>query len=188
MAKRNSKKKEPLPPSVREYRKWRNLHYGLRVASYASPFVPFGVALGVNWNEWFPPDANATPTAIGLVMAVATLALSVVAMCNKDSEQMKKIGVFIPIGFAFLAWGVVCVLLSNILMELGKALLFTGVGILASAVEDSVDRTVVKEKYLYMKDLVDSNGLTESGAWKQEQKQQAEHDGQKQKVRFIPHD
>lgn len=183
-------KKKPISKTMREYRKWKRLHYSLKATEYVAPFAPFAITAGVNYNEWFYTGNEPTKIAFGFVMAVASLALSVVTMAKKDSEFMKKVGIFIPIAFGFLSWGLVCVLLSTILMELGKALLATGAGILAAATADTADKTVVEEKYEYMKQLADENGLTKKGEWQMNAKAQAEYDGEKKRktVRYIPHD
>ena len=185
------KTKEPVSPTIKAYRKWRNAHAALKATEFGAPFVPLGVTVGLNWQSWFPDGANHTPVAVGLIMTIATLALSVLAVSKKDSDFMKKVGPIIPIAFGFLAWGVVCVLLSNVLMELGYALLSSGGGLMASALSDTIDTTYVNERYTYLKQLVEDNGLSKKGEWKQNAQVQAEHDGEVKKaksVRYHPHD
>lgn len=188
MAKEKNKKQVPV--TVKQFKKWRNIHIALKATEYVAPFAPFAVMLGVNWNQWFPQDGNHVSVGIGLVMAVASLAISIIAMSNKDSDFMKRVGVFIPIAFGFLAWGLVCVLLSSVLGEFGKAMMATGAGILASATADATDRNVVKEKYEFMKGLMDEHGLSKQGEWKQNAEEQAKYDGDKKasRVRYVPHD
>ena len=61
-------------------------------------------------------------------------------------------------------------------MELGKALLATGAGVLAAAVTDTVDRTAVLEKYQYLKEQADKQGLTKKGEWQVNIRKQAERE------------
>lgn len=184
------KSKQQEPKTLRDFKKYRNLHYGIKIGEFVAPFVPFAIALGFNWNDWFPENGNHTSVGIGLVLAIASLAISILMMMKKDSDLMKKVGVFIPIAFGFIAWGVVCILLSTVLLELGKSLLATGIGIAVSAVSDTVDKTIVYEKYCYLKNLATENGLTKQGKWQMDAEAQAKYDGEKQRntVRYVPHD
>ena len=191
MKKPEKRNKPEVSKTIKEYRKWRNGHVALKASEYSAPILAFGVSIGVNWQEWFPADENPTSAAIGLIMAIATLSISVLAVAKKDSDFMKKIGAIIPIAFAFVSWGVVCILLADVLLQLGKALLFTGVGLIVSAVTDTADANYVSERYLYLKELAEDNGLTNKGEWKQEAKAQATLDGEQAKakqVRYVPHD
>jgi len=189
MAKKERKTKEKPSKTVRDYRKWRNVHVALKATEYAAPFVPFGVTLGVNWGSFFPETGgNHTSVGIGLVLAVASLAMSVLAVSKKDTDFMKKIGPIIPIAFAFIAWGVVCILLSTVLMELGKALASTGAGLIASAVADTVDNAYVGERYGFLRNLTDENGLSKKGKWQQQARIQAQIDAEREAVQFVPHD
>lgn len=170
------KKNKEESPTVKSYKRWRNAHRALKAVEFSAPIAPFGVTLGVNWNEWFPQDGNHVSVGVGLVLAFGSLIVSILALMKKDSEFMKSVGIFIPIAFGFIAWGSVCVLLSSVLMELGKAMIFTGCGVIASALSDSVDRAVVKEKYEYMKKLADENGLSKKGEWQKAARKQAKQD------------
>lgn len=183
-----AKNKEKPSKTITDYRRYRNIHYALKATEYVAPFAPFGVMLGLNWNTWFPAGKDSTSVAVGLVMAIASLIMSVLAIAKKDSAFMKKVGAFIPVAVAFLGWGLVCVLLSNILMELGKSLMCTGAGIIASATADVVDKEAVGEKYLYLKSLCDDNGLSKEGEWREKAKVQAEKDAEQKRVRYVPHD
>lgn len=175
------KTKEPQFETVRKYKAYRNAHYALKVVPYPTAIAPFAIQLGLNWNVWFPGDKDGTTVGIGLAMALLTTLLSVLAIAKKDSEFMKKVGPFVSVGFAFLAWGAVCLFLASVLTELGKMLIYSGCGILAAAVEDAVDKAVVKEKYLFMKDLADSKGLSKKGEWQQTAIAQAEADAEAKK-------
>ena len=184
------KNKEPLSPTMKSYKRWRNAHIALKATEYSAPFVPLGIVLGVNWNEWFPQNGEHTSVAVGLIMALASTVVAVAAIVKKDSDFMKKIGLFIVFAFEFIGWGIVCVLLSKIALELGKALICTGAGLIATATADVVDKSAINNKYLEMKKLVDDNGLSKWGEWKERAKIQAEYDGEKKKetVRYVPHD
>ena len=184
MAKKNNE-----PQTLKEYKKWRNIHYGLKVAPVVTVAAPLGAEIGINWNDWFAQEDKFS-VAFGLVLAVITTVLSVLAIVKKDSEVMKKVGPFISLGIGFLLWGAVCWFLSTLLFQLAYLLITAGISILAAAIEDGVDKAVVKEKYEYLKQLADDNGFTKKGKWEMERKAQAEYDAKKyqEQVRFIPHD
>lgn len=169
------KNKEELPSTLKEYKKWRNIHYSLKVLPYPTIAVPFAVEMGLNWDSWFGESVPWTvPT--GFVMALLSTILSILAISKKDSELMKKIGPFASVGLAFLAWGVVCLCLASVLTEFGYLLVYSGLSILGAAVEDAVDNAVVEEKYQYMKKLADTNGLSKKGEWMKSKKEQAQED------------
>ena len=186
--KQGNKKKQPK--TLREYKKWRNLHIGLKAAVYPLSVSPFAIELIANWNTWFPANKDNTSIGIGLALALVTTFISVFAVIKKDSELMKKIGPFVALAFGMILWGSVAILLSTVLMELGKLLIFSGCGIIAAAVDDAVDKAVVKEKYEFTKALADEAGFTKRGKWQNEAKKQAEYDKEKyeQEYEFIPHD
>jgi len=187
MEKNKEKKQEPY--TLKQYKKYRNIHYALKVAPFVTVAAPLGIEIGVNWNEWFAQQDKFS-VAFGLCLAVITTILSVLAIAKKDSELMKKIGPFISLGIGFLMWGAVCWFLSNLLYQLAYLLITAGLSILSASIEDAVDKQMVKEKYETMKQLADDNGFTKKGKWKAEAQAQAEHDAKKyqEEVRFIPHD
>lgn len=182
MAKKNRRQ---LTQTEKAYRRYRNAHIALKIAPYPTAFTPFAIELAANWKTWFPEGQNNTSVAIGLCMAIMTTMLSVLAIAKKDSDLMKKVGPFVSVGLAFLAWGAVCIFLSSVLMELGKMLVFAGCGILGAAVEDTVDKQLVLPKYKFIKEEATKNGLTNQGEWQKKITEQAEADG---RIRYIPHD
>ena len=186
MAKGNKTKQ---PKTLRDYKKWRNIHYGLKAAPFATVTVPLGIEIGVNWNEWFTIEDKMS-VAFGLILAVITTILSVLAIAKKDSELMKKVGPFISLGIGFLLWGAVCWFLSSLLYQLAYLLITAGSSILVASIEDAVDKGMVYEKYEYTKQLAEENGFTKKGKWKKQAEAQAAYDAEKyqEQVRFIPHD
>lgn len=172
-----SRKNKPQDSAtIKQYKKYRNAHYALKVAPFPTVLTPFAVELGFNWGEWFGEGKDNTSIGLGLAMAIVTTVLSVLAIVKKDSELMKKIGAFVSVGIMFLAWGAICILLASVLTELGTLLLYSGAGIIGAAVEESVDKAVVKEKYEFMLDLVNKNGLSKKGEWQHDMSVQAEAD------------
>lgn len=182
--------KSKAPATLREYKKWRNLHYGLKASVVPTALTPFAIELIANWSAWFPENKDGTSVGIGLAMALVSTFASVFALTKKDTEFMKKIGPFLPLAIGFIMWGAVLFMLSSVLYEMGKLLIFSGCGILGSAVEDAVEKAAVSEKYEYMKKLADDAGFTRKGRWQKEQEAQAEYDKEKYKeeLKFIPHD
>ena len=182
MAKRNKKQE---PKTLRTYKRLRNTHYALKVAPFVTSAVPFAVEAGVYGNEWFTPK-EAGSAATGLILAVLTTLATVLAVAKRDSEFMKKLGPFIPLGIGFLVWGVVCLIIADLLNQFGYLLIAAGSSILVAAVEDTLDKTLVKGKYEYMKKLADDNGYTKKGKWEAEQKAIAE--SEREEIVYVPHD
>lgn len=179
-----AKNKKSLSKTEQEYRKWKNIHRGLKIAIVPTTIAPMAATIGVNWNQWFKYEDKLS-VAFGLVLAIITTVLSVVAILKKDSELMKKIGPFVTLGIGMMLWGGVCLLLAALLDELGRLLVIAGSSILAAACEDIVDKQVVLPKYEYMVKLADETGISKKGQWQQKMEAQAQEEGY---VRFVPHD
>jgi len=179
MAGKEKKTKKAEYASVKEYKKWRNIHYSLKSAPYASVAIPLGAEAGVNWSEWFGDKTSQNHVSIGfgLGMAIVTTLLSVLAIAKKDSDTMKKIGPYYSVGVAFLMWGFVFYLLSSIAYDAAFLLIYAGAGILAAAIESNIDAAYVKERYEIAKKAMDDNGLSKKGEWKQSLEAQAKKDG-----------
>ena len=188
MAKK-TKEKKYVPPTLRQYRKYRNIHYGLKSASIPTLVAPFGIELGVNWQTWFQRAEDKVSIAVGLFLALVTTLLSGLAIAKRDSELMKKIGPFYALGVLFCLLGVINLLLAQLLYDLGWLLVAAGASIMAVAIEDTVDKSVVKEKYEYSKKIADEYGFTAKGKFEEETRIQAEYDKEKMgEVRYHPHD
>lgn len=179
-----AKNKKQLSKTEQEYRKWKRTHFALKAAPFPTVVAPFAVIIGVNWNDWFKHEDKIS-VALGLILAVITTVLSVVAITKKDSELMKKVGPFISLGIGFLMWGAVCIFLAALLQDLGYLLLTAGSSILVAAVEDAVDKQLVLPKYEYMVKLADETGISKKGQWEAEMEAKAKDEGY---VRFVPHD
>ena len=185
MAKKN---KEKPNATIREYKKWRNLHFGLKAAVFPTAISPLAIEVIVNANTWFPEGKDHTTPAFGFAMALLATIGTVLAIVKKDSEIMKKVGAFVSIGIGLVVWGLVFKVLAMAFNDVGNALIYAGAGVIASAIEDTADKLVVKEKYEEMKKLADDNGFTKKGRWKEERRIQAEYDKKKNPVRYVPHD
>lgn len=183
------KPKNKQPKTLKDYKNWRNLHYGLKAAPVATVAAPLGIEVGLNWNDWFKVEDKLS-VGLGLILAVITTILSVIAITKKDSELIKKAGPFISLGIAFLLWGAVCWLLYSLLYQLAYLLLTAGTSILVAAIEDSVDKWLVVEKYETMKKLADEKGFTKKGKWQKQVELQAELDSREYEddTRYYPHD
>lgn len=186
----NEKQEKEVKPeeykSVREYKKWRNVHYSLKAAPFAFVLVPLGTEIGVNWGTWFAEDTgnDKVSLAFGLVMAVISCLLSVLMLAKKDSDLMKKIGPYYAVGAWFLVWGATFYLLYSILYQMAELFIWAGVSVLAGAIADTVDNNVAEQKYKDAKAIVDKYGLSNYGEWKLKLDKQAQRDAKEKENRI----
>lgn len=188
MAKRTKQPKTTL----QKYNSWRRREYALIGAKFAAPLIPFGVTLGVNWNDWVgsrSSDGWSIGTGLGM-LALATIA-SIAAIWKKDELMKSKMSGLLYVAIIFAVVGFGFMLMASMMNEMGKMFLVVAGGLLGSFAIDQVDKSYVKKKVAFYEELVDKNGLSKSAAKNMDETEQARIEGEKAKaerVRFHPHD
>lgn len=183
----NKKVKQEELPTVKKYKKYKNLHRGLKAASYGACLVPFGIELGVHWNEWFKPSDGQISIGVGFGMLLVSTLATLVAVMKKDEEFMKKYSPLFYVAVIVSLWAGSFMFLSSIMSEMGQMLLYTAIGVAVGAVTDEVNTLSVKPQYEKYEKLINEYGLTdkaedELNIVKQAKKDQQERAKQKREA------
>ena len=164
--------------TLKQFHKFSAIKYSLKGSTYLFAVVPFFAELGVNYQAWFGNESTAPSIGMGFGMLIASTVLTILAVVKKDEEFMKKFSPLFYIAVIFLAWAAAFMFLSSIMSEMGKMLMYAACGILAGAISDESEETLVEPKYRLYKELAHNSGLTNSGAFEKHAREQAEKDRQ----------
>ena len=178
---RTRKEKQPKT-TIQKYKFWRNWEVGLEAGKYAMPLIPFGVVLGINWSDWVGNSpSEGWSIGMGFGMLIVSVISAIIGLWKRDDIAKQKVsGVFyVAIVFAMIGFGFK--LLASIANTFGDMFLYVCLGIIASAVTDQVDKSVINPKVKFYKQLVEDNGLSKASAKKNDEKEQAELEGKKAK-------
>lgn len=137
---------------------YKRAEIGLNVGKYLMPLVPAVSITAVNWNEWF-----AKCDGISLPFGFTTLLIAIIGamfgILKKDEILSKKLSGLVYLGLTFCIFGLAFMFLANVMAEMGKIFLFTGLSIFASMGVDQVDKSYVSKQVAFYQNLVDENGL-----------------------------
>lgn len=165
--------------TIKTLKKYRNLKYGLKAGTYATCLVPFGVILGVNWQEWFTKtEEGSISIGVGFGMLLVATISTIVCIMKRDEEFMKKFSPLLYAAVVCAMWAVAFMFLSSIMNEMGKMFMYTAIGIASGAAIDETNRVVVSERYEIISKIAEENGLTKKGEFMKEALKQAKKDAE----------
>lgn len=165
--------------TIKTLKKYRNLKYGLKAGTYAACLVPFGVILGVNWQEWFTKQEDGgISIGVGFGMLLVATISTIICIMKRDEEFMKKFSPLIYAAVVCAMWAVSFMFLSSIMSEMGSMFLYTAIGIASGAVIDETNKVIVCERYQIISKIAEENGLTTKGAWMKDALKQAKKDAE----------
>ncbi len=183
MAKNKQKKQRT---TLQKFRFWRNWQLGLLGAKFAMPFIPFGIILGIHWNEWVGDSPSAGwSLGIGFGMLIVATASSIIGIWKKDEIAKSKISGVLYVALVFLTIGFALKLLASMINEMGDMLLYVSIGIAGSATVDEVDKLAINPNVVFYQDLVNTNGLSKSAAKKMDDTEQARKEGEEARKERI---
>lgn len=164
--------------TIKALRKYRGLKYGLKAGTYAACLVPFGVILGVNWQEWFQKtEDGGISIGVGFGMLLVATISTLVAVMKRDEDFMKRFSPLLYVAVLCALWAVSFMFLSSIMDEMGEMLLYTAIGVASGGVIDEVEKAIVEERYQIMLKVAKDNGLNMNGSFERKAIRQAKLDG-----------
>lgn len=170
--------------TIKTLKKYRNLKYGLKAGTYASCLVPFGVILGVNWQEWFTKaDEGSVSIGVGFGMLLVATISTIVCVMKRDEEFMKKFSPLLYAAVVCAMWAVAFMFLGTVMNEMGKMFMYTAIGIASGAAIDETNKVVVCERYEIISKIAEENGLTKKGEFMKEALRQAKKDAAEKEQR-----
>lgn len=143
----------------------------IKVSKFILPFVPSGVLVGINWEDWIEETGGSLPA--GLIMAIFSAIIVSFGVTKKEQFEEKKISPIFVLTIGVAIAGVACLLLANILEELGITLLVSAIGAAASSVGDQINMSVITPKLQEYNDIIKEVGLDEKTNKKEERREQA---------------
>lgn len=177
----NPKEKKPKT-TLEKYKLWRNWDYGLTAAKFAMPLVPFGVVLGLNWNDWVGDSASeGWSLGLGFGMLIVATVSAIIGIWKKDKLVNEKFSGVFYVAIVLAVIGFSFKLLATMINEMGNMFLYVSTGVIGSGIVDEVDKLAVVPKRAYYKELVEKNGLDKSSAKKIDEAEQAQREGEQAK-------
>ena len=124
---------------------WKTLDWTLKISKYIVAEIPATVMVIVQHKDWFPTKTQTVSVSTGFAMFCATILLSVFCIAKK-SKTYEKISPFITAAIYLIIFGVIALFMANIFTDLAWLCIYTGAGMVAAVVEDTVDQRVVQKK------------------------------------------
>ena len=157
--------------TLQYYKSWKATKYALYGTKWVAPVVPATIITGVNWEEWFNKQGATLPS--GLAMLLISILLTILAMSKKDEVVEKKVSYMFYLAGILAIWGVAFMLLASIMDQMGMMLIFTCIGIVGGASADQVNKSLVNDRLLEYKQLIDENCLDPKSTEKAKRKEKA---------------
>ena len=177
-----AKKPKKQKTTLEKAKAWKRGYLALKAGQFASPIVPFGVILGINWSDWFGAGAS-EGWSIGLgfgMLAVATV-LAIAEVMRKDELVKTKVSFVFYISIVFVLVGFSFKLLASIMNEMGNYFLYIACGLLGGGGIDQINQAFVRPKSDFYANLVEENGLDKSSARKLLDAEQAKKEGEEKR-------
>lgn len=165
------KKKKAKSKTLSTYRKLQGADISMSIGKYALATVPAVVMTAVNWDEWFTNAGASLPA--GFSMLIVSTVLAIIGISKRDDIVKKNVSGLFYVGLVFLCFAISFKFLSNICNQMGDLFLLTSLGIFGGAVDDQVNKTVVKPAKEEYKKLVEDNLLDPRSKKRDERRKRA---------------
>ena len=169
--------------TVEKYKFWRNWNYGLEAGKFAMPCIPFGIILGINWSDWVGDSASeGWSIGLGFGMLIVATVSAMLAIFKKDEIAKQKMSGVFYVAIVFAVIGFSFKLLATIANTFGDMFLYVSLGIVGSATVDQIDKSAIRPRQEFYKNLIESNGLSRKSAQLMDDTEQAKEEGEKAKA------
>lgn len=181
MAKKN---KEPKT-TVQKLNFWKNWQLGLTLGQFGAPMVPFGIILGLNWNDWVGDSASkGTSLGLGFGMLVVAFIAAAIGIWKKDEIISSKLSGIFYIAIVLGIVGFSFVLLAEVFNSLGWMFVYIAIGVLGSGGVAQVNKSYVSKRVEHFAELVKKNGLDKKSAQALADEEQAKLEGEEAKKKI----
>lgn len=152
-------------------------------AKFGMPFVPATIMTIINWDEWFAQTNGGLPLGF-LTLVVATI-ISIIGIMKKDALVQKNVSPLFVFALALFCVAASFLWLSNVMYQAGMMFLWTACAVVAAAVDDQVQKSVVEPNLAFYKDLVIRGGLDKKTEKKKNKEQKALEEMEEAKRRAV---
>ena len=149
---------------------WKILRGFMIGSKYVVAELPATIMVIVQHNEWFPTVTQTVSVSTGFIMFCITVLVSVFCIAKK-SETYEKLSPFLTSAIYLIIFGTIALFMSNIINDLGWLCVYTGVGMVVAVAEDTLEKTVVKNKVDYWSSVLASAGLNVKETEQQKRKE-----------------
>lgn len=126
-------------------------------AKYAMPFIPATIMTIINWDEWFAQTNGGLPLGF-LTLVVATI-ISIIGIMKKDALVQKNVSPLFVFALALFCVAASFLWLSNVMYQAGMMFLWTACAVVAAAVDDQVQQSVVVPAIKELDEDIKEGGL-----------------------------
>lgn len=177
------KKAKQPKTTLQKLKFWKRLNTGLTVSEFAMPIIPFGVILGLNWNDWVGNSAsNGTTLGLGFGMLIVSVIAAMIGIWKKDEVVNSKMSGIFYIAIIMLIVGFSLKMLASVFNSMGDMLLYVCIGVVGSGGVAQVNKSYVSKQVDRFQELVTKNGLDKRSARAIADEEQARLEGEQRKV------
>ena len=126
-------------------------------AKFAMPFVPATVMTIINWDEWFANTHGNLP--MGFILLLVGSLIAVIGIWKKDKLMESKVSPLFVFALALVCVAGSFLLLSNILYQTGMMFMYCAAGVVAAAIDDQVQQSVVAPALKEIEEDIKEGGL-----------------------------
>lgn len=173
--------KKPKLKTVQMYHRWNAGKYALFTGTFACPVIPASIVTAVNWDEWFGQASYSLP--FGFSCALVAVIVAILGVLGSDTVIKKKDIMLVWIATLLALIGASCLFLANLLLQMGWMWIYTGGGLLGSAICVSVEKNVVEPNVKMYKDLIAKNCLDAKSKRQRKREEQARKDAEEDAMR-----
>lgn len=176
------KKTKQPKTTLQKLNYWKGWQLGLTVGEFAMPLIPFGVVLGLNWNDWVGDSASqGTTLGIGFGMLIVSIILAIIGIWKKDEMVKSKLSGIFYVAIVLAILGVSLKLIASIINTFGDMLLYVCISVVGSGTIAQVNKTAITKEVVRYQALVKENGLDKKSAKELEDEEQAKKEGEQLK-------
>ena len=167
-----SKVKTPKTQTQKSYRNWSIVKWLLYGGTYATPLIPAGIMVGVNWEEWFTPQESVS-LGLGFASLLLTIVITIVGIGKRDKILRDSFSPLYYFAMILALWAIVLMFLASIAHELGTMLLYTCFGLVGGATCDQFRKTKVDENVNMYKALINEFELDDKQVARRRKRERA---------------
>lgn len=163
-----SKKPKVKSKTVRQRNALKVANASMIGAKFAMPFIPATTMTIINWDEWFKQTQGGLPA--GFLALVLATAISIIGIWKKDKLVEKHISPLFVFALALFVVAASFLWLANVMHQAGMMFLFTAGAVVAAAVDDQVQQSVVVPALKELNEDIKEGGLDKKTNKREERK------------------
>ena len=166
-------KKPKMTKTQKRLAGWKFLKGFMHGSKYVVAETPVTVMTIVQHKEWFEKSATQSASiSTGLAIFILVVLGSVICIVKKE-QTYKKISPFITAAIYLIIFGMIGLFMASVWRDLAWTCIYTGAGMVAAVVEDTVEKNAVQGKVDYWNGVLSDAGMNQKEN-KEKQKRKAD--------------